>query len=76
MNKRLEAIYALIGEGRGLVDVGTDHGYIPAALAQNGYPGKIIASDINPGPLRAARHTAESAGVADMIDFLLCDGLD
>ena len=43
MNKRLEAIYALIGEGRGLVDVGTDHGYIPAALAQNGYPGKIIA---------------------------------
>ena len=76
MNKRLEAIYALIGEGRGLVDVGTDHGYIPAALAQNGYPGKIIASDINPGPLQAARRTAESAGVADMIDFLLCDGLD
>ena len=76
MNKRLEEIYALIGEGRGLVDVGTDHGYIPAALAKSGYSGKIIASDINPGPLQAARRSAESAGVADKIDFLLCDGLD
>ena len=76
MNKRLEEIYALIGEGRGLVDVGTDHGYIPAALAKSGYSGNIIASDINPGPLQAARRSAESAGVADKIDFLLCDGLD
>ena len=76
MNKRLEAIYTLIGEGRGLVDVGTDHGYIPTALAQNGYSGKIIASDIHPGPLQSARRSAESAGVADRIDFLLCDGLD
>lgn len=76
MNKRLEAIYSLIGEGRGLVDVGTDHGYIPVALAKSGYTGKIIASDINPGPLQAARRSAESAGVEDKIDFLLCDGLD
>ena len=76
MNKRLEAIYALIGEGRGLVDVGTDHGYIPTALAQSGYAGNIIASDIKPGPLQAARRSAENAGVADKIDFLLCDGLD
>lgn len=76
MNKRLQAIYSLICQGRGVVDVGTDHGYIPVALAQNGYAGKIIASDIRSGPLQAARSSAESAGVADKIDFLLCDGLD
>ena len=76
MNKRLQAIYSLICQGRGFVDVGTDHGYIPVALAQNGYGGKIIASDIRSGPLQAARSSAESAGVADKIDFLLCDGLD
>lgn len=76
MNKRLQAIYSLISQGRGVVDVGTDHGYIPVALAQNGYGGKIIASDIRSGPLQAARSSAESAGVADKIDFLLCDGLD
>lgn len=76
MNKRLQAIYSLICQGRGVVDVGTDHGYIPVALAQNGYGGKIIASDIRSGPLQAARSSAKSAGVADKIAFLLCDGLD
>ena len=76
MNKRLQAICSLICQGRGVVDVGTDHGYIPVALAQNGYAGKIIASDIRPGPLQAARNSAESAAVDDKIDFLLCDGLD
>ena len=76
MNKRLQAIYSLICQGRGVVDVGTDHGYIPVALAQNGYAGNIIASDIRSGPLQAARSSAESAGVEEKIDFLLCDGLD
>lgn len=76
MNKRLQAIHSLICQGRGVVDVGTDHGYIPVALAQNGYGGKIIASDIRPGPLQAARSSAKSADVEDKIDFLLCDGLD
>lgn len=76
MNKRLQAIYSLICQGRGVVDVGTDHGYIPVVLAQNGYAGKIIASDIRSGPLQAARSSAESAGVEEKIDFLLCDGLD
>ena len=37
MNKRLSAIAALVKEGKGLVDVGTDHGYLPAYLAASGY---------------------------------------
>lgn len=76
MNKRLEAIYDLIETGKGIIDVGTDHGYLPAALAENGYEGQIIASDIRPGPLAVARHTAENAGVQEKIQFLLCDGLE
>ena len=37
MNKRLEAIMAHIPQnGRGVIDVGTDHGYLPAALFQRG----------------------------------------
>ncbi len=58
-----------------MIDVGTDHGYLPAALATSGYPGRILASDIRPEPLRAAEKTAARAGVKDRIDFLLCDGL-
>ena len=75
MNKRISAICEKISPGVGVIDVGTDHGYLPAALAANGYPGRILASDINPGPLRAAERNAARAGVSDRIEFLLCDGL-
>lgn len=76
MNKRLKAISSHISDGTGVIDVGTDHGYIPAALAEGGYTGKIIASDINEGPLESARRNAKETGVLDQIDFMLCDGLE
>ena len=75
MNKRLSALYDKIPPGVGVIDVGTDHGYLPAALAAYGYPGRIFASDIRIEPLRAAKKTAARAGVSERIEFLLCDGL-
>lgn len=75
MNKRLQAIAALVRDGKGLIDVGTDHGYLPVALAEKGYRGKLFASDIKAGPLSSARRTAEEAGLTQRIRFLLCDGL-
>ena len=75
MNKRLNAIAALVKDGKGLVDVGTDHGQLPVFLAQRGYSGALFASDIREGPLMAARRTAEEAALTDRIRFLLCDGL-
>ena len=76
MNKRMYAIVKYIEPGRGLIDVGTDHGYLPAWMAGHGYRGNIIASDIHAAPLQKARETAEKAGVTDRICFQLCDGLD
>ena len=75
MDERIRAIAAHIRDGRGFIDVGTDHGYLPAALAERGYSGNILASDIGEGPLNAARRTAALAGCSDRIRFLLCDGL-
>ena len=75
MNKRLSAIAALVQNGRGMIDVGTDHGYLPAHLAVSGYGGSLYASDINEGPLLSAQRTAAEAGVSSRIRFLLCDGL-
>lgn len=75
MNKRLKLISEYIENGKGIVDVGTDHGYLPVFLAENGYDGNIIASDINVDPLSKAVKNAASAGVSDKISFLLCDGL-
>lgn len=76
MNKRLELIASIMPHGRGFADVGTDHGYLPVYMAQHGYSGKIIASDINEGPLSTAVASARQAGVENRICFRLCDGLD
>lgn len=76
MYKRLELIASILPHGRGFADVGTDHGYLPVYMAQHGYSGKIIASDINEGPLSTAVASARQAGVEDRICFRLCDGLD
>lgn len=75
MNKRMHAIVRYIEPGRGLIDVGTDHGYLPAWMASHGYRGNIIASDIHAAPLQKAIDTAEKAGVTNRITFQLCDGL-
>ena len=76
MRKRLECIAAKIPDGVGMIDVGTDHAYLPVALALRGYRGNLLASDIGEGPLAVARQHAEEADVADRIRFLCCDGLD
>lgn len=76
MTERLNSILSLIENGRGMADIGTDHGYIPIELAKRDYKGKIIAVDINAFPLQKARLNAVSAGLEDLIDFRLSDGLD
>lgn len=76
MNKRLEKIASYITSGTGIIDVGTDHGYLPVWLAKNAYKGNIFASDINADPLAKAVRTAEAAQVAERINFMLCDGLE
>ena len=60
-----------------LVDVGTDHAYLPVWLLQNHGEqfAYIIATDLRRGPLDRAVQTAWEAGCEWDIDFRLCDGL-
>ena len=76
MSKRLHEILSLISLGKGVVDVGTDHGYVPITLAGSGYPGNLFATDIHPDPLNTAIALADEAGVRNRITFSLSDGLD
>lgn len=76
MSKRLDLILELINpHSKGVIDVGTDHGYIPVHLAMNDFAGKIIASDINSSPLNTARKNAIDHDVTEKIDFRISDGL-
>ena len=54
-----------------IADIGTDHAYIPIALTEKGI--KVIATDINPGPLENARKNIERKGLA--IELRLGAGL-
>ena len=76
MNKRLDMLYRMLPkESRGIIDVGTDHAQIPIRLAEEGFPGNILASDIAQSPLSEARRSACEHGVGNRIRFLCCDGL-
>lgn len=75
LSNRLGAAAAFIGRSAGVADVGTDHGFLPVWLAQNGLCSRIVATDINKGPLERALTTASDYGVADRIEFMRTDGL-
>ena len=75
LSKRLQAVADLVTPGMRLVDVGTDHAYIPIYLTQNGLVPSAIAMDINKGPLeRADAHILEH-GLDGKIVTRLSDGL-
>jgi len=75
LSKRLELIASLVPQGKSVCDVGTDHGYLPAALyLSNKYP-KISATDIREKPLASARKNLEKLGI-DKVNLVLCDGLE
>ena len=72
---RLAEITSRVAFGVSVLDVGTDHGYIPIYLAENGLATRIFASDVSVGPLETAKRNAERRGLSDKITFLLADGI-
>ena len=74
LQPRLRMLARLVPEGCRLTDVGTDHGYLPVSLLQQGKITAAIASDIGAEPLEHARRTAEEYGVTG-ISLRLCAGL-
>ncbi len=76
LGPRLRAIADLVPpDCRCLADIGTDHGYVPAALLLAGRVGRAVAADVGALPLDHARRTAARCGVEDRMDLRLGDGL-
>lgn len=77
LSPRLWALADWVEPGcRCLADIGTDHGYIPAALLLEGRVQRAVASDIAPAPLDRARATAERWGLTERMDLRLGNGLE
>ncbi|MBE5926420.1 MAG: SAM-dependent methyltransferase [Lachnospiraceae bacterium] len=75
LSKRLLNIAGMVTPGNRLVDVGTDHGYVPIYLMQKGVINEALAMDINKGPLVGADKHIEEAGFTGKIRTRLSDGL-
>lgn len=65
----------MIPPGARLLDVGTDHAYLPIALLQRGVAVTAVGADVRPGPLAQARVHAAASGVLDRLDLRQGDGL-
>jgi len=74
LQPRLAFLASLVPRNARIADVGTDHGYLPVYLLQQGRITAAIASDVGEEPLEHGRRTASEHGVKG-IDFRLCDGL-
>lgn len=75
LHPRLEAAASFVPQGARLIDVGTDHARLPAALLQRGRIAAATATDIGAGPLERARRTLRTTGLLDRVTLLLGDGL-
>lgn len=72
---RLKAIVSMIEKCDSVIDVGTDHGYVPIYLVQKGIIKSAIASDINKGPVEKAQNNVNLNNVSQQITCRLGSGL-
>lgn len=75
LSKRLLAVAGLVTEKNTVCDVGCDHGYVPVYLVQEGISPKVIAMDVNKGPLERAREHIACSKLGAYIETRLSDGL-
>ena len=76
LSKRLEAIANMVDQDDIVLDIGTDHGYLPIYLVSNQIIKLAIASDIKDSPLKMASKNVEKANLKEKIKLVLSDGLE
>lgn len=75
LSKRLFMTASMVDRGSIVADVGCDHGYTAIYLVQNGICPRVLAMDVNEGPLARAKEHIREAGLSAYIETRLSDGL-
>ncbi len=75
ISKRLKWIIEKTEKCTIVIDVGTDHGYIPIELIKRNRAEKVIATDINKEPLEKAKINASLENLEEFIDLRRGAGL-
>ena len=75
LSERLLMSALLVERGSVAADVGCDHGFTSIWLVQRGICPRVLAMDVNPGPLERAGEHIREAGLSAYIETRLSDGL-
>lgn len=75
LSKRLATVASFVPEGAALLDVGSDHAYLPIALANKGLLTHAVAGEVVEGPYQSAKEHVAMAGLIDVIAVRLANGL-
>lgn len=76
LSKRLQKASESINGNKPIVDIGSDHAYLPIYLIQNGFTHKAIAGEVVQGPYNNAKNKVEELNLSDSIEVRMGDGLD
>ncbi len=74
LTPRLECIVGRV-RAKAAADIGCDHAYVPIRLIEDGRAERVIAADMNAGPLGIARENIGRRGLTDRIETRLGEGL-
>ncbi len=75
LTDRLLAVARLVRHGSYVIDVGTDHAYLPIYLIENGIARASLASDIHEGPCESAKKHIAECGLSHKIEVRKANGL-
>ena len=75
ISKRLELVASFVPKGSILLDVGSDHAYLPIELIERGQIKSAIAGEVVDGPYQSAVKNVEANGLKEKIQVRLANGL-
>ena len=75
ISKRLSIVASFVPQGAVLLDVGSDHAYLPIELVESGKIERAIAGEVVVGPYQSAVKNVETHGLVDKIQVRLANGL-
>ena len=76
LSKRLSSVAGMVPKSHVVADIGCDHAHVAIYLIEQELADKVIACDVNKGPLKMAEGNIREYGCEDRIELRLSNGLE